>query len=185
MHTFEDKHGKEWVVDLTLDKALAIEHFNFSQALGKEPESFDAEGLPVYGFTKINFLDPDDNFFTENIVNSSVCLSMLWCCVRSQAQQGGIENMLAFAERLDGRTFDAARMAFLQELPCFFPRKATTLRALIEKYTAVEVAADRRMAKMIQESLGTQEIEEILDRTEAETRKEINRLTQLTQPRTN
>ena len=175
MHSFQDKHGLEWLVDLTLDKAMAIEGHNFAQALGEDP-LLDEDGNEQYLVRRIRFIDPEESLFTEKLTNSRVLLDMLWCCLRDQAAKGGITNVLQFAERFDGKSFDAARMAFLEELPCFFPRKAMTLRALIAKYSEAEIATDRATAQQIEETMGAENVQKLLSKAHSQARRELAKI---------
>lgn len=162
MHTFKDKDGMEWNVELNLGNALKIEAHDFTHSLG------DGEGR-----LKIKFLDPQDNLFQEIITHDAACFDMIWCCVQEQAAARGITTIYEFAKRLTGKSIADARLAFYEELPNFFHRQETTLKALIKRFSSLQDMASQKIGRAVEEELATLDLEKMLDEEIAKAREEL------------
>jgi len=160
MHTFKDNKGETWNIDLTLAGIRRIEAADFSEPLKKK-------GDEVF---HINFFPPEDDLFTNLITNPSVCFQMLWCVLEEEAVDRGIGNMEEFAALFGGDEIAAARLAFYEELPPFFPEMTTSLKALTEKYSLVHQKADAAIAKkmdtLLSEKAIENEVSKIVDKIE-------------------
>jgi len=160
MHTFKDNKGNEWVVDLTLAGIRRIEASDFSEALGKEGDE------PFH----IHFFPPEDDLFTTLITNPAVCFQMLWCVLQADIDSREVGSMEEFAELFGGKEIAEARLAFYEELPPFFPEMATSLTALIDRYSKIHEKADQAIAKKMQTLLSDKridnEITNIVDKME-------------------
>lgn len=148
MHTFKDKHGTDWTVDLTLNQIRRIEAADFSPAFHSDE--------PQY----IRFFPPQENLFTEVITNPAVAFGIVWICCQQQAEERGIKTEEEFANLFNGKALQDSRIAFYEELPDFFPEMATTLAALVERFTTIQKRADQKLSE------GTKRImnDEIVDR---------------------
>lgn len=146
MHTFKDKTEKEWAVDVDLGTIRVIEDFDFSEALRTEDRRH------------ISFLPPEEDLFTSLLTNTRVLFCCLWLCCRDQAIDRGIDNIEQFAEVFSGPSLNEARLAFLEELPPFFPDMMTSLRALIETYSSVMQEADKQITAKLKKTLSPERI---------------------------
>jgi len=149
MKTFKDKEGTSWTLDLNLGAAMKIESYDVAEAVGKES--------PYH----LKFLDSDDAAFQLYLTNTKVCFTIIWCCCEKQAKSRDITDEIEFASRFDGETWDLARMAMMEELINFFPRKAITLRALIQKYCEVMATQDRVMGEAIQKHISAENLQKL------------------------
>lgn len=152
MHSFNDKEGTEWTIELNLGNAMLIEAHDFTHSLGDGEE-------PV----KIKFLTPQDDLFTDVITNDAACFDMIWCCCKEQAERIGIKNQYEFAKRLTGKSIADARLAFYEELPNFFHRQETTLRALIKRFSSLQAMASKKIGQAMEEELDHLDLEKMLD----------------------
>lgn len=155
MHSFTDVKGKEWSVDLDLSKAFEIEEYNFAQAFGQDPEEADI---------RLEVVTPPDKFFDTYIVNTKIVFTILWILCRKEAADAGVENIEKFAQRFDGDTLNKAKFAFFGELQGFFPERAMTLKASIQKYFDAVALMDKKMAAKIEQELPMEELESIVDK---------------------
>lgn len=160
MHTFKDRNGTEWIIDLDLSLVRQIECYNFGPALSPREAASGEEVAPHY----ISFFPPQEDLLTDIITNPAVCFGMVWCCVRAQAKERGIEDEMDFARLFKGDHIRDARLAFYKELPDFFPEMATTLTTLIERFSRTNEVADRKVAARLMEVMGDERIEELVDR---------------------
>ena len=164
MHVFKDKDGVEWQISMDLSIAMKIDGFDFAEALDKES--------PYH----IHFMDSDDEMFQLYLTNTRVCFTMVWLCCEEQAKQRGYNDMLQFGRIFNGQAWDDARMALMEELPDFFPRRATTLRVLTRKYSEVMAAQDKTMAEAIEQSVSTEKLNEMGRKVQDELREEMDRV---------
>jgi len=150
MHTFKDKNGDDWDVELTLFGARAIEGYDFGPALHEDEE--------VY----IDFLPPQEDLFQKYLPDPNVCFAMIWVLCKDQAEPRGIKSEYEFARLFNGDTLFAAQQALHKELPDFFPRLKTTLTTLLEQLTKVHTATDKLMREKVLEVVPDDKIEEIV-----------------------
>lgn len=161
MHTFKDKKDQEWSMDLDLSKAMEIEGYDFSQAMGKELDQ------PHY----IKFLNAEDALFQEILYDTRICYTFIWVLCKDQAAEHNIDDILEFAKRFDGETLDRARMALGGELINFFPRQKTTLTALIENISNTRSKVDERLGKLLD-----RKIPELVDKAMEEAEAELEKM---------
>jgi hypothetical protein len=152
MHSFNDKTGTEWIIELHLGNAMLIEAHDFTHSLGNGED-------PV----RVKFLTPQDDLFNEVITNDAACFDMIWCCCKEQAEKIGVTNQYEFAKRLTGKSIADARLAFYEELPNFFHRQETTLRALIKRFSSLQIMATKKIGQAMEEELEHLDLEKILD----------------------
>ena len=150
MKTFKDTKGNEWVINLTLADLQNIESYNFQHALHMEN--------PYY----INFFPADPDLFTDLLVNPRICFPAIWVVCKEQAEQREITNELEFAKLFGPRTINEARIAFLEELPPFFPEMESSLQAIVARYKQATKIADEELTNEVEKSLTDDEIRKIL-----------------------
>lgn len=173
-HTFNDKFGKQWNVDLNLGTAQEIEDYDFA---GRA--------------SKIQLVPPQDDLFTEQINNSKVVFGMVWICCQDQIRDFNnhiaihdftdiplddprrselrpINNELDFAKRMDGISAAAMKEALWAELPNFFRDAATSLKNLMGRYSRIQEKANARISKSLDQNvnrlLSDEKIDEMVEK---------------------
>lgn len=169
MHSFTDKEGKEWIIELNLGNAMLIEAHDFTHSLGNGEDAL-----------RIKFLTPQDNLFNEVITNDAACFDMIWCCCKEQAEKSGIKNQYEFAKRLTGKSIADARLAFYEELPNFFQRQETSLRALIKRFSSLQALATKKIGEAMEEQLDHLDLEKMLDAEIEKAKMELAKVIQTT-----
>lgn len=151
MHVFKDKNGTEWAIDLTLDKIRHIEAADFSAAFhAEEPRH-------------IQFFPPQDDLFTDIITNPAVAFGMVWICCQQQANDRGIQTEEEFANLFNGKSLQDSRIAFYEELPGFFPEMATTLAALVERFTTIQKRVDQKLSEGTKRLISEERVDRVID----------------------
>lgn len=163
MHTFKDKDGTEWILDLSMARAMEIEGYDFGQALG----DYDPE-TRGYNPRYIKFINPEESSFQTYLHDSKMNFTIVWILCRKQAEQRGVNNMLEFAERFDGEAIDRSRIALWEEMANFFQGQKTMLRTLIEHYSKNRAEADQRISKILARKM-PKLFSEAIDELEVET----------------
>lgn len=152
MHVFKDKNGTEWTIDLTLDKIRRIEAADFAAAFHSDaPQS-------------IQFFPPQDDLFTDIITNPAVAFGMVWLCCQQQAEERNIKTEEEFTNLFNGKSLQESRIAFYEELPDFFPEMATTLVALVERFTTIQKRADQKLGEGTQRLMSNERVDREIDK---------------------
>lgn len=170
MSTFKDKLGFEWQVNIDMLKALEIENYNFGQAFGDPPLE---DG--TYPFHRLNFIEPDDDFFDVTITKTRIVFTILWILCREQAKIVGVTNLEEFAKRFDGDSMTAAKMAFYEELPNFFTSRRTVLKTSIQRYLDALEELDRVGSQMLEENLSREDVRKLVRDQLGKVTKEIQK----------
>ena len=161
MHSFKDKNGTDWIIDLNLETIRFIESCNFGQALRKDDNYY------------IQMWPPQEDLFTEIITNPAVAFGMIWCCCREQAAERNIKSEEEFARLFNGQAAQDSRLALYEELPDFFPEMRTTLKALIDRYSRIHQIADQKLGKKATEMMSDEMLEKEVDKAIAKIQKDF------------
>lgn len=149
MHTFKDKDGIQWEVDLNLSHIRYLESVDFSLATNGE-------------FEHIKFIPPQENLFSHVITNPAICFEIVWACCKNQAEKRDINTIEEFASKFDGRALQESRIAVYEELPPFFPENLTSLKALISRYSSIQRIADEGIVDLLNKKIGDKELRELV-----------------------
>lgn len=165
MHTFNDKYGQVWSLDLDLALVQELENHDFAN----------------HG--KIKFFPPSENLL-QLLSETSVSFGMIWEMCKYQLsgktyiprttegnpnQPQQISNMEHFAMCFSGETVVLSRIALFEELGNFFPQMRTTLMQLTERYSHLVNLVNRKTAQKMETDLSDEKIEALIDRLFAET----------------
>jgi len=160
MHTFNDKFGQVWSLDLDL-------------ALVQELENHD---FPAHG--KIKFFPPSENLL-QLLSETSISFGMIWemckyqlvgktyypriSSLTEEATAQPITNQEHFAMCFNGDTVEQSRIALFEELGNFFPQMRTTLKQLTERYSHLVGLVNRKSAQKMEAELSDEKMETLID----------------------
>lgn len=146
MHSFKDKSGFVWELELVLDSAKRIDNADYSLIYDKPVSFLNSQILAQE--------DQSRSFFTDVLTRDGLAMFLVWCIVKPQADQAGVTED-EFARRLGGQQIRDARDALWEEISDFFPEKRTILSQLRDLYLKLHKQVQETMASVEGEILGS------------------------------
>lgn len=140
MHTFKDKTGHDWTLEIDYDMAVKLN---------------DATGFDIQtAFDKESIASTFSDIFKVG--------GILWTTLSAQAGDLGITQE-QFAKRINGDALEDATIALMEEIIDFFPRaRRSALRASVTKTREIENLVAERAVKMLESGSLNAEIENAL-----------------------
>lgn len=138
--SFQDKHGTDWDLSLTMASAKNIDKVDYSELTD----------------VQFSFLVPDRDFFAEVFANKALVGALTFAIIEvdqldkldAPAGASREELELYFLKRLNGKSTRDMHRALLEAMADFFPEMETVLHTLVKRMDKVNSRLQKEMTEM-------------------------------------